>query len=360
MLNVWLTGSKLTGNRRCAPVIPILENRILIGALSALCLLCFATPGQGQTPNAGLQAQVEALAAEQGFAASGLEALGESPLAARPRGTAEQQLKQLLQDREYTVIFDAAGKVTELRIPKQRAPAAAARHRTPLPRPGGWRRVEVELTGPNGKPKALGFIADGDTTITLVSTAYITSLGYKVGDFEKGTIRTSRGRIPARLGRLDILRAGSAAIHNVPFAFIEDRQFYDDSGPEALVLDAVTAGRLGFDVPEPSESGVGATNWFLSVFGFGLAQALALPILLRRFGLIKIHQIGRACGIGFVYGAFCGPVFVLLFAAFHDTAAEFGSLGLKVLWALALIPFLLPIAAPNLAPHLQRRNLWPF
>ena len=147
--------------RNCLPLL----STILTGLV--LFQFCAAP---AEAAEEGLQAQLRALAAEQGFLLQGAEKVGDAP-APLAAGSLTEQLEALLQGYNYMLLSDDGGAVQELRILGRRGPVQTGPRRFTLKttRQGAHQLVDAELVGATPRARLhLSLIVDtGATTLVL-------------------------------------------------------------------------------------------------------------------------------------------------------------------------------------------------
>jgi aspartyl protease family protein len=191
-------------------------------------MVLLALVSSGAAAAEGLQGRLEALAASEGFAVSGLERLAEAPAkfaAPAPTGTPlSKRIGALLEGYNYVLLYDSGGRITELMI-SGRAPAIApapVRGSIATTRRGPHYVVESELTGPNGAKHNVPLLLDTGATTVVLPQSMIEPLGFEVGDLTDGWSQTAAGRVPIKRGHLESIKVGRMVEGRVAVSFVED------------------------------------------------------------------------------------------------------------------------------------------
>jgi len=210
-----------SNSERLAKCLPALAAAVL-----GLWLLFDRIPAIAQAADEDLRSQVEALAAAEGFAVSGLDRIGAAPARAGAAGKAERQLKSLLRSYNYILLHDADGRIAELRISGLRAPAAAVtqRYAVPTTRRGRHHLVDSELSGPDGVRRKVQLIVDTGATSVVLPLSMTETLGFRAEDLKDGWAQTAGGRVPVKSARLGLVKVGRAQSRDVAVTFIDDEK----------------------------------------------------------------------------------------------------------------------------------------
>lgn len=181
-----------------------------------------------EPPLPTLQAQVQALAEEDGFPVRALDKLGDDP-GKRVSGTTREQLSALLADYNHVLLSGNSGAIISLIITSRIVPQPPRLRPRPrdieisTTRRGAHHAVETTLTGPAGKPQTLMLLLDtGASTIVLPKTMSGT-LGFSEADLRDGWSQTANGRVRTRQGVLPLATVGRAEVRDVKVNFLEDR-----------------------------------------------------------------------------------------------------------------------------------------
>jgi len=152
-----------------------LGKRTLFGVVTVFWLLSSGMASLAQAPEGGLRAQIEALAAAEGFSVKGISQIGAAPALTLPRRAPRWQLESLLGGHEYILLHNAEGGIAELRILDPHASFGTSPQRYALPsmNTGGMQVVTVQLVSSGRKSVTLPFILDPEATTVMLSTTYI-------------------------------------------------------------------------------------------------------------------------------------------------------------------------------------------
>ncbi len=212
--------------------LPPSRRRGVVQGLAALVML-WALVGPMSAPllaaEDGLGAQLEALAAAEGFAIGGLDRVGDGPAKETGDGDLAARIAALLADYNYVLIHDGTGGIARVRIsgPRLTRDVAVQRHAVPAERRGAQRQVEAKLTGPRGASRTLALMVDTGAATIVLPESMIASLGFRPDELRDSWAQTANGRVPVKLGRLSSAQVGTAMERQVAVSFIADDKIGD-------------------------------------------------------------------------------------------------------------------------------------
>ena len=110
---------------------------------------------------------------------------------------------------------------------KRKGHASHAADPVSLTRDGMHHRVEVALTGPNGRIVSSSLIVDTGASSVVLPQSMMEALGYKAEQLQTTLSQTASGTIPVKLGMLSSVSVGPHSVGNVGVTFVEDGKLGD-------------------------------------------------------------------------------------------------------------------------------------
>ncbi len=189
-------------------------------ARAVLCLLLAACGAPWPASGAELRDELEALAADHGFALVGIERIGEDEPAGQVTGSVRERLGALLERYDHVVegTEDSVRRVIVLGRKRAAPPALVVRTR----RVGTHHAVDADLRGPNGRRVGVALIVDSGASSIVLPDSMMEPLGFDPDALERRRTQTANGPVEGRAGRLSQVQVGGAAAREVDVLFIPD------------------------------------------------------------------------------------------------------------------------------------------
>ena len=203
-------------------------GRFIRGWRGAVVPVLLALLWAGPAASESLRERLYALALTEGFAVSHAQRLPETevtPGAPLPASVpVSRRIRAILEGYNYVLVYDRAGRITELRVlgPAPSAAAVRANASVSTTRRGVHHVVEAELVGPNGAPHKIPLMLDTGATMVVLPLSMTGSLGFESKDLTDGWAETAAGRVPVKSGWLRTIKVGRVAEKRVAVSFIED------------------------------------------------------------------------------------------------------------------------------------------
>jgi clan AA aspartic protease (TIGR02281 family) len=190
-------------------------------------------------PTASLSEQLTELADQHGFEVSGLKILNLAT-PAEVEGDLFQRVSMMLSDYNHVIVKSTAGGISRVIIVSKKVPApdvppslAAAKEEEEEEEEGGLvvvntqRRgnlhlVETSLVGLGGKELQMQLVIDTGATHLVLPDSKSGELGLKIDDLQQREVRTAKGSVKARVGRVKAIELGGEVVEDVEVAFIQD------------------------------------------------------------------------------------------------------------------------------------------
>lgn len=211
---------------------------------SALMLLCnwgpaLALEDEGEaSPAPSLSEQLMELAEQRGFEVSGLQILN----LATPEeveGDLFQQVSMMLSEYNHVIVKSAGDGISRVIIVSKKTPAPDVQA-APAPaedgdehnagdpvvvntqRRGNLHLVEASLLGSSGKELKMQLVIDTGATHLVLPHSKGGDLGLQIDDLQEREVRTAKGSVNARVGRVPEIKLGGEVVKDVEVAFIQD------------------------------------------------------------------------------------------------------------------------------------------
>jgi clan AA aspartic protease (TIGR02281 family) len=209
---------------------------------SALMLLCnwgaaLALEDDGE-PSPSLSEQLTELAEQHRFEVSGLQILHLAP-PEEVEGDLFQRVSMMLSEYNHVIVKSAGGGISRVIIVSKKAPAPDVQV-APDPaedsdednagdpvvvntqRRGNLHLVETSLVGSSGKELKMQLVIDTGATHLVLPHSKGGDLGLQIDDLQEREVRTAKGSVNARVGRVSEIKLGGEVVKDVEVAFIQD------------------------------------------------------------------------------------------------------------------------------------------
>lgn len=216
--------------RKSASALPLL---ILLWAWAGLPA---AEQGDDPQPRT-LVAQLEFMAAEQGFEIFGLEQIEPAaPAGEAGEGTPSQRVRELLRGYDHVIVHESKERIGRLMIlgEKRAAPPPPppdGENVIPTRRQGEHHLVAATLRGPISEAIEMELMVDTGASLVVLPASAAAQLGIEPQELEVRELQTAKGMMQARIGRLGSFELGSTRLSDIEAAFVED----DQLGKNALL-----------------------------------------------------------------------------------------------------------------------------
>jgi aspartyl protease family protein len=205
--------------------LPRFEQLLISGfvlVLLATSGAAYAAPSEAQAYE-NLAAQIQALAAQNGFSLVGLSRIEDVP-AKSLTGPPRQRLQAALDGYNHVM---AGNKLIVLGKAQWVAPIPKE---TVLPtrRIGLHHVIDATLTGLSKAELQVGLMIDTGASVSVLPLSMADTLGLAHDDLAERQVQTAKGQVRAKIGVLSALRLGNQKITDVEVAFIEDALLGDN------------------------------------------------------------------------------------------------------------------------------------
>lgn len=185
-----------------------------------------AQPDSAPEPQT-LAAQLQHMAREQVFEISGLKRIQPAPPAAAGEGTSIQRIKRLLSGYDHVIVHQSKERIGRLIIlGKKRAapppPPPDEENVLPTRRLGGHHLVPAILRGPTSAAIEMELMVDTGASLVVLPDSAAARLGLDPDKLETRELQTAKGKVQARIGRIDSIELGSARLSGIEAAFVDD------------------------------------------------------------------------------------------------------------------------------------------
>jgi len=204
-------------------------------------LLIGAAPAWAESET--LRAQLESLAAGNGFVVQGLDRLGVES-ARTVAGDLPTRIRTLLEDYNYVVVSDRPGTIERLVITSVKAPARPLNATVKTTRLGPHHQVDAVLVGPNGVAQPVMLIVDTGASALALPESMAGELGFLPEMLRQGVSRTANDTVSIKIGVLESVRVGPASATDVPVAFFPDDRIH---GAKLLGMSFLSRFRMTLD-----------------------------------------------------------------------------------------------------------------
>jgi clan AA aspartic protease (TIGR02281 family) len=210
-----------------------IRHPVFLTLVLGLSLMWF-NPAQPAADASSLAAQLQQLARDDGFAISGLERLEAGAAAEQTQGTTIRRIKALLEGYDYAIVHQTTDRISRLIIlgkkraappaPEPSAEPSAAENVIPTRRDNGHHWITATLRGPSGDAVTTELMVDTGATLVALPSSKAGELGLDPEALETREMQTAKGKVQAKIGRLQSIELGNITLPDVQAAFVDDEQ----------------------------------------------------------------------------------------------------------------------------------------